>query len=151
MRLRLKRHGPLLGVRDRRLSMGLGAVLVAACLFKGVWQPAQQRLQHAERLYQQRLLLAVQVQRARPGQAPSGEQPLSRRLSDSAAVAGLEWLQMDKDAQGLRLTLAGQAEAVLGWLIRAEREGAQMQTLTLERQDERLLVSVAWRDEGPPD
>ena len=66
-------------------------------------------------------------------------------------MAGLEWLQMDKDAQGLRLTLAGQAEAVLGWLIRAEREGAQMQTLTLERQDERLLVSVAWRDEGPPD
>lgn len=130
--------------RNLRMLIMLAACLLAVLLLKGLWQPAQQRLQQAERVYQQRLQLATQLQQARPAQPSPSGQPLPGRLSDNASAAGLELLQMQSDHQGLSMTLKGEARALLGWLIKAEHEGAQMQSLTLEKQDEQLHVRVVW-------
>lgn len=134
-----------LSLRDRQMLTMLAVFLLAVLLLKGLWQPAQQRLQHAERVYQQRLQLAAQLQQARPAQPSPSSQPLPSRLSDSATTAGLDLLQMESDNQGLSMTLKGEARTLLGWLIQTEREGGQMQSLTLDKQDEQLHARVVWR------
>lgn len=77
--------------RDQKMLVWLGIFLIAVLMFSGLWQPAQQRLAAAERLYQQRLALALQVQRALPSQQrPLVSAPLSTRLSDRALAQGLD-------------------------------------------------------------
>ncbi|NWE44888.1 type II secretion system protein GspM, partial [Pseudomonas gingeri] len=94
---------------------------------------------------QQRWALAAEVQRARPAtvQATS-TQPLSTRLGESALAAGLELQQLDQDGQSLRLTISGEALALLGWLDQIEQGGALLQTLSLEKRDKQLEARVVW-------
>ncbi|MFJ3482769.1 type II secretion system protein GspM [Pseudomonas sp. NPDC090202] len=134
-----------LAPRDRRMLTLLGVFLLVVLGFNGLWQPAQNRLEQAEKLYRQRLALAGQIQQAAPAQSASSDQPLSRRLNDRATATGLELLQLDEDQQTLRLTLSGDPSVLLDWLIQAERDGAVMQSLILEKQDARLQASVVWR------
>ncbi|WP_248795955.1 type II secretion system protein GspM [Pseudomonas sp. MWU13-2105] len=135
-----------LSLRDRRMLIGLAIFLTVVSLFSGVWQPAQQRLEKAGRLYQQRLLLATEVQRAQPtSQRSISAQPLSTRLSETVTVAGLELQQLDQAGQSLRVTLSGNALALLQWLDQTEQSGAVLQSLSLEKRDQLLLAQVAWR------
>ncbi|WP_052451059.1 type II secretion system protein GspM [Pseudomonas batumici] len=135
-----------LGPRDRRMLVGLGIFLMVVTLFKGLWQPVQQRLERGERVYQQRLLLAAEVQRAQPAtQRSTPSRPLSTRLSETVAAAGLELQQLDQDGQSLRVTLSGNALALLQWLDQTEQSGAVLQSLSLEKRDSSLLAQVAWR------
>ncbi|NVZ25133.1 type II secretion system protein M [Pseudomonas gingeri] len=131
--------------RERQLLAGLGVFLLAATLFSGLWQPAQQRLKQARHLYQQRWALAAEVQRARPATVrATSTQPLSTRLGESALAAGLELQQLDQDGQSLRLTISGEALALLGWLDQIEQGGALLQTLSLEKRDKLLEARVVW-------
>ncbi|NWA06660.1 type II secretion system protein GspM [Pseudomonas gingeri] len=131
--------------RERQLLAGLGVFLLAATLFSALWQPAQQRLEQARRLYQQRWALAAEVQRARPAIArATSTQPLSARLGESALAAGLELQQLDQDGQSLRLTISGEALALLGWLDQIEQGGALLQSLSLEKRDKLLEARVVW-------
>ncbi|WP_371319299.1 type II secretion system protein GspM [Pseudomonas gingeri] len=135
-----------LGLRDRRMLIGLAVFLLVVTLFSAVWQPAQQRLERGERLYQQRLLLAAEVQRAQPvRQRSSPSRSLSTRLSETVIAAGLELQQLDQDGQSLRVTLAGNALALLQWLDQTEQAGAVLQSLSLEKRDNGLMAQVAWR------
>jgi general secretion pathway protein M len=125
--------------RDRQLLSGLGVFLLAVLAFSVVWQPAQQRLLVAERLYQQRLALAMEVQRAQPpvGRAAT-TQPLSTQVSESAVAAGLELQQFDVEGNMFRLTVSGDALALLAWLDQTEQGGAALQSLTLEKRGKLL-------------
>ncbi len=135
-----------LGLRDRRMLIGLVFFLLVVTLFSGVWQPAQQRLELGERLYQQRLVLAAEVQRAQPvRQRSSPSRSLSTRLSETVVAAGLELQQLDQDGQSLRVTLGGNALALLQWLDQTEQAGAVLQSLSLEKRDKGLVAQVAWR------
>jgi len=135
-----------LGLRDRRMLIGLGIFLTVVSLFSGVWQPAQQRLERSERVYQQRLLLAAEVQRAQPtAQRANPSRSLSNRLSETVAAAGLELQQLDQDGQSLRVTLSGNVLALLQWLDQTEQSGAALQSLSLEKRDKLLVAQVAWR------
>ncbi|WP_191489884.1 type II secretion system protein GspM [Pseudomonas sp. FEN] len=135
-----------LGQRDRRMLVGLGVFLLMVTLFSGLWQPAQQRLERGERLYQQRLLLAAEVQRAQPAShRPSPSRSLSTRLSETVAAAGLELQQLDQDGQSLRVTISGNAVALLQWLDQTEQSGAVLQSLSLEKRDLLLVAQVVWR------
>ncbi len=125
--------------RDRRMLSVLAAFLLGVLLFSGLWQPAKQRLAVAERLYQQRLELAREMQRALPGSSRELTlTPLSTRLNDSAMAAGLDLQQLEVDEKILRITLRGEASRVLLWLENIEREGALFQSLSLEKNDELL-------------
>lgn len=125
--------------RDRQLLSGLGVFLLVVLAFSVVWQPAQQRLLEAERQYQQQLALAMEVQRAQP---PNGRaattQPLSTQVSESAVTAGLELQQFDVEGDLLRLTVSGDAQALLVWLDQTEQGGAALQSLTLEKRGKLL-------------
>jgi general secretion pathway protein M len=136
-----------LSLRERRLVLALGVFVLGVLAYLFVWQPNQQRLAAAERRYQQQRVLAVQLQQAQPPShiAPSANQPLSRRISDSATAAGLELHQMDSDNDQLRLTLSGDAMALLPWLDRLERDGSVLQSLTLEARDGSLEARVVLR------
>ena len=70
---------------------------------------------------------------------------MSLRISESVAAAGLEMHQMDAENDLLRLTLSGDAKVLLQWLDRAERDGALVQSLTLEKRDARLEARVVLR------
>ncbi|WP_419737067.1 type II secretion system protein GspM [Pseudomonas sp. COR18] len=131
--------------RERQWLAWLGIFLLAVLLFSGFWQPAQQRLDKAQRLYQQRLALLAEVQNARPAAARlDSTQPLSARLGETARAAGLELQQLDQDGQSLRLTISGEAQALLGWLERIEQGGARLQNLSLEPRDQLLEARVVW-------
>ena len=133
-----------LGGRERAMLALLGVFLIVATLIKGVWQPTQQRLERAERTYQQHLTLASDMQKARPTRQSQLTQPWSSHLSGSVAAAGLELLQLDKDPRSLRVAISGNGRALLDWLIQTERDGARMQSMVLERQDDQLRASVVW-------
>jgi general secretion pathway protein M len=60
-------------------------------------------------------------------------------------MAGLELHQMDTDNDLLRLTLSGDAKALLSWLDQIEREGVALQSLTLEKREARLHAQVILR------
>lgn len=136
-----------LSVREQWALRVLGVFVLSAAPFNLIWQPVQQRLAIAERQYQNQLALATQLQLARPHSSipEPTEQPLSLRLSESAATAGLELHQMDTDNDLLRLTLSGDAKALLSWLDQIEREGAALQSLTLEKRDTALNAQVVLR------
>jgi len=131
--------------RDRFLLKGLVVFLTGALAYQLLWQPAQQRLANAERHYQQQLTLARQVQSAQPQQAQVvTTQPLSSRVSTSAAAAGLDLQQIEVEDEQLRLTISGEAQTLLMWLASLEREAGTLQMLTLEKRgsllEARLVV-----------
>lgn len=136
-----------LSIREQRLLLAVGVFLLVVAAISLIWQPARQRLETVERRYQQQLALAAQLQRAQPRStvAVVTDQPLSLRISESAAAAGLELHQMDADNDLLRLTLSGDAKTLLQWLDRAERDGAVMQSLVLEKRDAVLEARVVFR------
>lgn len=136
-----------LSVREQRLLLGLSAFVLGVAAFGLIWQPTQQRLATAERQYQQQLALAAQLQQVRPrSHIPQAvDQPLSLRISESVVAAGLELQQMDSDNELLRLTLSGDAMALLQWLDRIERDGVVLQSLTLEKRDTVLEARVVLR------
>lgn len=136
-----------LSVREQSALRGLGVFVLSVAAFNLIWQPVQQRLAIAERQYQHQLALAAQLQWARPQSSvpEPTDQPLSLRLSESAATAGLELHQMDTDNDLLRLTLSGDAKALLSWLDQIEREGVALQSLTLEKRDKALHAQVVLR------
>jgi general secretion pathway protein M len=133
-----------ISVREQRLLQVLGAFLLAVVVFSLIWQPPRQRLETVERQYQQQTGLAAQLQRALPrSHVPvDTDQPLSLRISESAAAAGLEIRQMESDSDLLRLTLIGNAQPLMHWLDGIERDGVALQTLTLEKRDDALEARV---------
>ncbi|VVN45171.1 hypothetical protein PS862_00412 [Pseudomonas fluorescens] len=136
-----------MSTREQRLLSAMGVFILAALAFTLIWQPARQRLETVERQYQQQLTLAAQLQQAQPrGNIPVAiNQPLSLRASESITAAGLELHQMDTDNDLLRLTLSGDAKALLQWLDRTERDGVALQSLTLEKRDAVLEARVVLR------
>ena len=136
-----------LSIREQRLLGGLGVFVLSVAAFGLVWQPTQQRLMTAERQYQQQLALAARLQQARPrSHVPKpADQPLSLRISESAATAALELQQMDSDNDLLRLTVRGDAMTLLPWLDRIERDGIALQSLTLEKRDAVLEARMVLR------
>lgn len=133
-----------LSLREQRLLLGVSAFLLIVVIFSLVWQPSRQRLAAAERQHQQQLALAAQLQRAQPRSVAAGgtDRPLSLHVSESAAAAGFELHQMETDNDVLRLTLSGEAKALLTWLDRVERDGASVQSLTLEKREAMLEARV---------
>lgn len=133
-----------LSLREQRLLLAMGVFLLAVVAFSLIWQPTRQRLETMERQHQQQLAVSAQLQRAQPRSTPPvvPHQSLSLRVSESATAAGLEIHQMDTDNDLLRLTLSGDAKALLQWLDRTERDGVAMQLLTLEKRDAVLEARV---------
>lgn len=136
-----------LSVREQRLLLVVGVFLLVVAVFSLIWEPTRQRLGVVERQYQQQLALAEQLQRAQPRRtvAVVTGQHLSLRISESVAAAGLELHQMDADNDLLRLSLSGDAKTLLQWLNRAEREGASVQAMSLEKRDAVLEARVVLR------
>ncbi|VVO11165.1 MULTISPECIES: type II secretion system protein GspM [Pseudomonas] len=136
-----------LSLREQRLLLALGMFMLSVVAFTLIWQPTQQRLVIAERQYQQQRALAAQLQQSQPRSQTSqpADQPLSLRISESAAETGLELQQMDSDNDQLRLTLSGEAMTLLPWLDRLERDGVLLQALTLETRDGLLEARVVLR------
>ncbi|WP_223554175.1 type II secretion system protein GspM [Pseudomonas sp. BF-R-01] len=136
-----------LSLREQRLLLAMGAFLLAVVAFSLIWQPTRQRLETMERQHQQQLAVSAQLQRAQPRSPPPvvSHQSLSLRVSESATEAGLEIHQMDTDNDVLRLTLSGDAKALLQWLDRTERDGVALQSLTLEKRDAVLEARVVLR------
>lgn len=131
--------------RDRFLLNGLAVFLTGALAYQLLWQPTQQRLTNAERHYQQQLNLASQVQSAQPQRVQTmSTQPLSSRVSASAAAAGLDLQQIEVEDEQLRLTISGEAQILLMWLANLEQEAGTLQMLTLEKRgsllEARLVV-----------
>ncbi|WP_392893587.1 type II secretion system protein GspM [Pseudomonas migulae] len=133
-----------LSLRERRLLLIVGVFLLVVATFSLIWQPGRQRLEVVERQYQQQQALAAQLQRARPLGVVT-DQPLSLRVSESVAAAGLELDQMEADNELLRLTLRGDAKRVLEWLDGVERGGALVQSMVLEKRDLVLEARVVLR------
>ena len=133
--------------REQRLLQVLGAFLLAVVAFSLIWQPTRQRLETVERQYQQQAGLAAQLQRALPrSNVPvDPEKPLSLRISESAAAAGLEIRQMDSDSDLVRVTLNGNAQPLMQWLDGMERNGVALQSLALEKRDDALEARVVLR------
>ena len=123
MKARVRERWRQLPRRDRQLCGVLAVFLSMVFGFYGLWQPAQQRAQptRATRVY---------------------TQPLSSRLSESAASAGLQVQQFDVDTQRIRISLSGNAMAVLEWLNRIEQEGAEFENLSLEKSAQVLQVQL---------
>ncbi|BFT60821.1 type II secretion system protein GspM [Pseudomonas moorei] len=136
-----------LSIREQRLLGGLSVFVLSVAAFSLVWQPTQQRLITAERQYQQQLALAARLQQAQPRSHVPGpvDQPLSLRISESAATAGLELQQMNSDNDLLRLTVSGDAMTLLPWLDGIERDGIALQSLTLEKRDAVLEARLVLR------
>lgn len=129
--------------RDRRMLSGLGVFLFAVLVFMMVWQPAQQRLIHSERIYQQQRVLAMQVRQAQPANVRvDANKPLSAQVSASAVAAGLELQQFDVEGDLLRMTVSGDALALLSWLDQTEREGARLQSLVLSKHKKLLQARL---------
>ena len=139
-RIESARHAwKVLSSRERWLLKGMALSLLGGLFYLLLWQPAQQRLADAERHYQQQLALARRVQLAQPQPAALlTTQPVPARLSERAAAAGLDLQQMDVDSDQVRLTISGEAQALLNWLAELEREGTSLQALSLEKRDQQL-------------
>ena len=144
--LALPQRWQRLSLRERRLLLMLGVFVFSVAAFSLVWQPTQQRLAAAERQYQQQLALTAQLQLARPRSTREPvTQPLSLHVSESATEAGLELHQVNTDGDQLRLSLSGDAKALLAWLDRIERNGTVLQSLTLEKRNTVLEARMVLR------
>ncbi|QHF42641.1 hypothetical protein PspS35_02130 [Pseudomonas sp. S35] len=128
-----------LSPRDRFLLGVLATFLIGVLLFHTLWQPSRQRMASAERHYQQQQVLAQQVQRAQPQRAgATAVQPSASTINDSAEAAGLKVDHVEVQSERLRLTVSGEATALLGWLAALERDAGAFEGLTLEKRDNRL-------------
>ena len=143
MKAHLRERWQHLSRRDRQLCGGLAVFLLVVFCAYGLWLPAQQRLVAAQGLHLKNVALADEVQRARPASAAQDSgQPLAARLSESAASSGLNVEQFELDAGVVRITLSGDAVAVLGWLNRIEQQGARFESLSLEKRDSSLQARL---------
>lgn len=132
-----------LSLRERYLLICMALLLLFGLLYSLLWQPTQQRLAGAERLYQQQWVLSRRVLLAQPQQETSvATQPLPARLSERATAAGLDLHQMEVDGDQLRLSISGEAHALLSWLADLERDGTPLLTLTLQKREQRLEARV---------
>ncbi|WP_238340663.1 type II secretion system protein GspM [Pseudomonas kairouanensis] len=128
-----------LAPRERFLLGALAWFLIALLLYLMAWQPSQQRLVSAEQRYQRQLALAQQLKQAQPGSALQAQgAPQASKISQSAEAAGLSLQQIEVESDQLRLTLSGDAQALLTWLAQLEREAGAFQMLTLEKRDNLL-------------
>jgi general secretion pathway protein M len=142
----MKQAWQRISVREQRLLQMLGGFLLLVLAFSLIWQPTRQRLEDAERHYQQQMALAAQLQLAQPRSPVAvADQPLSLRISESLNVAGLEVRQMGSEGELLRLTLAGDAHTLMKWIDGIERDAVVLQSLTLEKRDEVLQVQLVLR------
>jgi general secretion pathway protein M len=120
--------------------------LLVVVAYTSIWQPTRQRLEVAERQYRQQAELHARILRAEPTRDPTAAtRPLSVRVNDSATAAGLDIAEMEVDGDSLRLAVSGDANRLLQWLDRQEREGAALQSLTLEARGSVLEARVVLR------
>ncbi|MGN8345430.1 type II secretion system protein GspM [Pseudomonas sp. SMV71] len=132
--------------REQRLLLGLAVSLLIMVGYTSIWQPIRQRLEVAERHYRQQAELSARIQRAEPARDTRVvARSLSVRVNDSAAAAGLEIAEMERDGDSLRLAVSGDAARLLDWLDQHEREGAVLQSLTLQAREGVLDARVEWR------
>ena len=143
MKVGLRERWSQLPSRDRQLCRVLAVFLLVVFSIYGLWLPAQQRLDAARGLYFKQMALAAEIQQARPGSVTRvSDQPLASRLSESAISSGLTVEQFELDAGVVRITLNGDAAALLGWLNRIELEGSGFESLSLEKRDSSLQVRL---------
>ena len=134
-----------LAPRERFLLSALACFLIGVSLYQVLWQPSQQRLARAEQQYQRQVALARQLNDVQPGstlQAPSP--PQASKISQSAEAAGLNLQQIEVESDQLRLTLSGDAQALLKWLAQLERDAGAFQMLTLEKRDSHLQARLVF-------
>ncbi|OPG74021.1 type II secretory protein PulM [Pseudomonas ogarae] len=132
--------------REQGLLLGLAGLVLVALAYTSIWQPTRQRLEVAERQHRQQAELMARIQRAEPTRdATAAARPLSVRVNEGATAAGLEIAEMEVDGDSLRLVVSGEANSLLGWLDQQEREGAVLQSLTLEAENGVLGARVVLR------
>ncbi|MBV4554586.1 type II secretion system protein M [Pseudomonas sp. SWRI102] len=132
--------------REQGLLLGLAGLLSVALAYTAIWQPTRQRLEVAERQHRQQAELNARIQRAEPSRiTTAATRPLSVRVNASATAVGLDMAEMEVDGDSLRLAVKGEANALLHWLDQQEREGAVLQSLTLEVRDDVLEARVVLR------
>lgn len=143
MKVGLRERWSQLPSRDRQLCRVLAVFLLVVFSIYGLWLPAQQRLDAARGLYFKQMALAAEIQQARPGSVTRvSDQLLASRLSESAISSGLTVEQFELDAGVVRITLNGDAAALLGWLNRIELEGSGFESLSLEKRDSSLQARL---------
>ncbi|OOG84422.1 type II secretory protein PulM [Pseudomonas sp. A25(2017)] len=132
--------------REQGLLLGLAGLVLVAVAYTSIWQPTRQRLEVAERQHRQQAELMARIQRAEPTRdATAATRPLSVRVNEDATAAGLDIAEMEVDGDSLRLAVSGEANSLLRWLDQQEREGAVLQSLTLEAENGVLGARVVWR------
>lgn len=130
VRHKLKR----LSRRDRLMLVVLTAFLMGVFAWYGLWQPAQRRLAAAEALYLKHYDLAEIMKYAEPDPAEFDyDQPLSTRLSEMNKKTNFEFKQFEVEAEVIRMTLTGNALHLLYWIEDTERNGAKIQSFTLQK------------------
>jgi general secretion pathway protein M len=143
---RLKQVWESMSCREQRLLLGLAGLTLVVVGYTSIWQPTRQRLEIAERQYRQQAQLTARIQRAEPDRDTSAAlRPLSVRVNDSATTAGLDIAEMEIEGDSLRLTVTGDANPLLNWLDRHERDGAAVRSLALEARDGVLEARVVLR------
>lgn len=144
--LALKQAWVGLSRREQGRLSGLAGIVLVAVAYTLIWQPTRQRLEIAERQHRQQAELSARIQRAEPTwDTTAARQPLSVRVNERATAAGLEIAQMEVDDDSLRLAVSGEANSLLHWLHQQEREGAVLQSLTLEAENGLLGARVVLR------
>lgn len=139
----LKRAWEKKSGREQGLLLGLAGLVLVVVGYLLIWQPTRQRLEVAERQYRQQVELSARIQRAEPGRDTSvATRPLSVQVNGSATAAGLDITEMQVDGDSLRLLVSGDANLLLHWLDQHEREGAVLQSLTLEARNGLLEARV---------
>lgn len=140
-----------LTLRDQQALKVLGLVLVAVLALIGMWQPAQLRLAAAEHMYQQQQRVAAEISQI---QAPSGRshdaRPLSVQLNERALADGLDLQQLEVQDRTLRLTIGGEARALLAWIHQTELAGATLQSLTLDKRGQHLEAQLVVQASSAP-
>lgn len=132
--------------REQGLLLGLAGLVLVALAYTAIWQPTRQRLEVAERQHRQQAELMARIQRAEPTrEATAATRPLSVRVNEDATAAGLDIAEMEVDGDSLRLAVSGEANSLLRWLDQQEREGAVLQSLTLEAENGVLGARVVLR------
>ncbi|WP_339480999.1 MULTISPECIES: type II secretion system protein GspM [unclassified Pseudomonas] len=132
--------------REQGLLLGLVGLVLVALAYTSIWQPTRQRLELAERQHRQQAELMARIQRAEPTRdATAATGPLSVRVNEGATAAGLEIAEMEVDGDSLRLAVSGEANSLLRWLDQQERDGAVLQSLTLEAENGLLGARVVLR------
>lgn len=143
--LRLKLAWGKISGREQKSLLALAGLLVAVLAYTLVWQPTRQRLEVAERLYRQHAELSARIRQARPVEAAVADRPLSVRVNESAAQAGLGITEMAIDGETVRLVVSGEPGRLLDWLDQREREGAVLQSLTLQAGEGVLQAQLVLR------